>query len=198
MCSVGGNACGLPYDKNWGQWSRRRRTVCGTSPVWRSVNQCPLRSDSMRCPTCAADDTRVIDSRPADAGSAVRRRRRCETCSHRFTTYERYVPAAQVRKRDGTAQPFNPEKVRSGLESALADRPVPVDTVERLVARTEALFDTASSVTTEEIGRLVLEGLREVDEVAYLRFASVYKDFQGASDFEREMAAMENSPEPAG
>jgi transcriptional repressor NrdR len=95
-------------------------------------------------------------------------------------------------------QPFDPEKVRSGLESALADRPVPVDTVELLVARTEALFDSASSVTTEEIGRVVLEGLREVDEVAYLRFASVYKDFQGASDFEREMAAMENSPEPAG
>jgi len=151
----------------------------------------------MRCPTCVADDTRVIDSRPADGGSAVRRRRRCETCSHRFTTYERYVPAAQVRKRSGAVQPFDPEKVRSGLESALADRPVPVDTVERLVARTEALFDSASSVATEEIGRVVLEGLREVDEVAYLRFASVYKDFQGASDFEREMAAMETSPESA-
>lgn len=152
----------------------------------------------MRCPTCTADDTRVIDSRPADGGSAVRRRRRCENCSHRFTTYERSVPASQVRKRSGAVQPFDPEKVRSGLESALADRPVPVDTVERLVARTEALFDSASSVTTEEIGRVVLEGLREVDEVAYLRFASVYKDFQGTSDFEREMAAMEGSPEPSG
>ena len=151
----------------------------------------------MRCPTCADDDTRVIDSRPADGGSAVRRRRRCETCSHRFTTYERYVPAAQVRKRDGSVQPFDPEKVRSGLESALADRPVPADTVELLVARTEALFDAASLVATEDIGRVVLEGLREIDEVAYLRFASVYKDFQGASDFEREMAAMESSPEPA-
>jgi transcriptional repressor NrdR len=128
----------------------------------------------------------------------VRRRRRCETCSYRFTTYEKSVPAAQVRKRHGAVQPFEPEKVRLGLESALADRPVPVDTVERLVALTEALFDSASSVTTEEIGRVLLEGLREVDEVAYLRFASVYKDFQGASDFEREMAAMENSPEPAG
>jgi len=152
----------------------------------------------MHCPSCHTDDTRVIDSRPADGGSAVRRRRRCENCSHRFTTYERSVPAAQVRKRGGVLQPFDPEKVRAGLESALADRPVPADTVERLVARTEALFESSSSVTTEDIGRVVLDGLREVDEVAYLRFASVYKDFQGASDFEREMAAMEDSTEPAG
>ena len=171
-------------------------------PWWPPV-VCPsgherrLRSDSMRCPTCSADDTRVIDSRPADGGGSVRRRRRCETCSHRFTTYERYVPAAQVRKRDGALQSFDPEKVQAGLESALADRAVPADTVERLVARTEALFDSASLVSTEEIGRVVLEGLREVDEVAYLRFASVYKDFQGTSDFEREMAAMESSAEPA-
>lgn len=147
---------------------------------------------------CTADDTRVIDSRPAEAGAAVRRRRRCESCAHRFTTYERSVPSAQVRKRSGAMQPFDPEKVRAGLESALADRPVPADTVELLVARTEALFETMSSVTTEDVGRVVLEGLREVDEVAYLRFASVYKDFQGASDFEREMAAMEDSTEPAG
>ncbi len=75
---------------------------------------------------------------------------------------------------------------------------MPADTVELLVARTEALFESMSSVTTEDVGRVVLEGLREVDEVAYLRFASVYKDFQGASDFEREMAAMEDTTEPAG
>ena len=151
---------------------------------------------SMHCPVCAAEDTRVIDSRPAEAGSAIRRRRRCMTCEHRFTTYERSVPASQVRKRNGALQPFDPEKVRAGLESALADRPVPPDTVERLVARTEALFESMTAVTTEDIGRVVLEGLREVDEVAYLRFASVYKEFQGASDFEREMAAMEET-EPA-
>lgn len=152
----------------------------------------------MHCPVCNSGDTRVIDSRPAEAGAAVRRRRRCEACEHRFTTYERAVPAARVVKRNGTLQPFAPEKVRAGLESALADRPVPPDTVERLVARTEALFETMASVSTEEIGRVVLDGLREVDEVAYLRFASVYKDFQGASDFEREMAALEDSAEPAG
>jgi len=127
----------------------------------------------------------------------IRRRRRCMTCQYRFTTYERAVPSAQVRKRSGAMQPFDPEKVRAGLESALADRPVPPDTVERLVARTEALFETLAAVTTEDIGRVVLQGLREVDEVGYLRFASVYKDFQGASDFEREMAAMEETAEPA-
>lgn len=147
----------------------------------------------MHCPACDGADTRVIDSRAADGGAAVRRRRRCESCEYRFTTYERSVPAAQVRKRSGAIQAFDPEKVRAGLESALADRPVAPDTVERLVARTEALFETMPAVTTEDIGRVVLEGLREVDEVAYLRFASVYKDFQGASDFEREMAAMEES-----
>jgi len=152
---------------------------------------------AMHCPTCLGDDTRVIDSRPAEGGTAVRRRRRCEACEHRFTTYERSVPAAQLRKRSGVLQPFDPEKVRAGLESALADRPVPPDTVERLVARTEALFESMSSVTTQDVGRIVLDGLREVDEVAYLRFASVYKEFQGASDFEREMAALEESAEPA-
>ncbi len=123
----------------------------------------------------------------------MRRRRRCESCAHRFTTFERTVPAAQVRKRSGAMQPFVPEKVRAGLEAALADRPVPADTIERLVARTEALFETLPTVTTEDIGRVVLDGLREVDQVAYLRFASVYKDFQGASDFEREMAALEET-----
>lgn len=147
----------------------------------------------MLCPVCTSEDTRVIDSRSAESGHAVRRRRRCETCEFRFTTYERPVPAAQVLKRSGALQPFDPGKVRAGLESALADRPVAPDTVERLVARTEALFESMSSVSTEDIGRVVLDGLREVDEVAYLRFASVYKEFQGASDFEREMAALEEA-----
>ena len=101
-----------------------------------------------------------------------------------------------VRKRNGELQPYEPAKVRAGLESALADRSVPPDTVEHLVAQTDALFASGGVVATEDIGRVVLEGLRAVDEVAYLRFASVYKEFQGASDFEREMAAMEDSTPP--
>jgi len=103
-----------------------------------------------------------------------------------------------VQKRSGALQSFDPDKVRVGLESALADRPVPRDTVQLLVARTEELFDAASLVSTEDIGRVVLDGLREVDEVAYLRFASVYKDFQEASDFEREVAALEEAADSAG
>ncbi|MFQ5948474.1 MAG: transcriptional regulator NrdR [Acidimicrobiia bacterium] len=149
----------------------------------------------MRCPFCEADDARVVDSRPAEGGAAVRRRRRCAACGNRFTTYERREPALVVRKRDGRAEPFSVDKVRAGLESALTDRPVPAEALDELVRRVEALAaGSGPEVTTEQIGRAVLEGLRQLDEVAYLRFASVYKEFQGARDFEREMAALEDGP----
>ena len=98
-----------------------------------------------------------------------------------------------VRKRNGRLEPFDPDKIRRGLESALVDRPVPAGTIDRLVDRCEAhAREVATEISADEIGRLVLEGLREADHVAYLRFASVYKDFQGAGDFEREMAALED------
>lgn len=98
-----------------------------------------------------------------------------------------------VRKRDGRVEPFDSDKVRRGLDSALADRPLPSGTVGRLVARCETLArERATEVDADEIGRVVLEGLREVDHVAYLRFASVYKEFQDPRDFEREMAALED------
>lgn len=146
----------------------------------------------MRCPQCDADDTRVIDSRPVEAGSSIRRRRRCTTCGHRFTTYERRQPAVMVLKRDGSRERFRPDKVRAGLERALADRPVPDGAVDEIVKRVEAMADSgARDLSTEDIGRQVLAGLRALDHVAYLRFASVYKDFQGAQDFEREMAHLE-------
>lgn len=147
----------------------------------------------MRCPVCTTDDTRVIDSRPADQGDAVRRRRLCRVCGQRFTTYERVAPT-MVRKRDGSREPFDASKIRRGVENALADRPVPPGTMDRVVSRAEALkFSGATEVDAEDIGKAVLDELRAVDEVAYLRFASVYKEFQGASDFEREMAALEDS-----
>lgn len=146
----------------------------------------------MRCPLCAADETRVVDSRPSDAGSAIRRRRECQSCTHRFTTYERVAPALVVRKRDGSTEPFDARKIRRGLEAALADRPLPVGTIDGIVAEAEAMQrSNLAEVTADEIGRLVLERLRSVDEVAYLRFASVYKEFQAAEDFEREVAALE-------
>ena len=146
----------------------------------------------MRCPLCTTDDTRVIDSRPSEGGYVVRRRRRCSTCGYRFTTYETSTVVITVRKRSGAIEPFDARKVRRGLESALADRPVAADSVDAIIAEIEAAGKASGlELTSDDIGRLVLEGLRRVDEVAYLRFASVYKDFQGASDFEAEMAALE-------
>jgi transcriptional repressor NrdR len=146
----------------------------------------------MRCPFCATDDTRVVDSRPAQEGRAIRRRRKCEACGQRFTTFERPEVAVMVVKRDGSREVFDIAKVRRGMHSALADRPVPEEAVEALVAGIERSVHSGSAdVSSETIGHLVLEGLRTLDEVAYLRFASVYKEFQGARDFEREVAAME-------
>jgi transcriptional repressor NrdR len=146
----------------------------------------------MRCPFCGADDTRVVDSRPADGGRAIRRRRECLECGERFTTYERREPTVMVRKRDGSLQAFQSEKVGRGLASAVADRAVPADSLEDLVREIEVfVHDHGPVVSSDEIGRAVLRGLRQVDETSYLRFASVYKEFTGASDFEREMAALE-------
>lgn len=147
----------------------------------------------MRCPYCGAEDTRVIDSRPAEAGVAIRRRRACETCGERFTTYERRESAVMVLKRDGRIEPFAPEKIRGGVANALADREVEEGALDALAAAVEVRVRAhGGPVPTEEIGHWVLEALRPLDEVAYLRFASVYKEFEGASDFEREMAALED------
>src|SRR5690606_11774544 len=147
----------------------------------------------MRCPECQADDTRVIDSRPADDGAAIRRRRTCEACGARFTTYERWERALMVKKRSGVTEPFDSAKLSAGVGAALADRPASAAQISALVGDVERTIRTqGGTVESEEIGRVVLEHLREVDEVAYLRFASVYKEFQGAEDFEREMAALES------
>ena len=126
----------------------------------------------------------------------VRRRRSCTACGNRFTTYERADVTLSVRKRDGRVEPFEPQKIRHGLEQALADRPVAAGPLDRVVARIEAeLIDKGPQLDSDEIGRLVLAHLRDLDEPAYLRFASVYKDFEGAEDFEREMAEM--APQPS-
>ena len=148
----------------------------------------------MRCPSCGNEDTRVVDSRPADGGDAIRRRRECERCEHRFTTYERREPQLMVRKRSGRLEPFSGLKLASGLSAALADRDVSGSEVQALVAEVEsALRAVGPQVSSEEIGHEVLERLRDLDEVAYLRFASVYKDFQDAADFEKEMAELESA-----
>jgi transcriptional repressor NrdR len=150
----------------------------------------------MRCPECNADDSRVIDSRPADDGAAIRRRRLCETCDTRFTTYERCERTLMVRKRSGELEPFDATKLSAGVGAALADRPASATQVSSLVNEVGRRAKAAGGVVeSDEIGKAVLELLRAVDEVAYLRFASVYKEFQGAEDFEREMASLESATE---
>ena len=161
----------------------------GPRPVYASA--------LMECPFCDTPDTRVVDSRPADGGRSVRRRRECGECRHRFTTYERAEAASVVAKRDGSLEPFDPAKVRLGLERALADRRVRPSDVDRLVRSVENwMAEAGGEVASVAIGQRILEGLREIDEVAYLRFASVYKEFEGADDFEREMAALEGGEAP--
>ncbi|HYJ60090.1 MAG TPA: transcriptional regulator NrdR [Actinomycetota bacterium] len=152
----------------------------------------------MRCPWCDTDDDRVIDSRPADAGGAIRRRRQCSACGRRFTTYERIEDVGLVVvKRDGEREPFDREKVEAGIRKALAGRAVPNPRIDQMVDRIELrLRRKGPDVTSRQVGTEVLAALQKTDEVAYLRFASVYKDFQGATDFERELALLEKR-EPA-
>lgn len=148
----------------------------------------------MRCQMCQSAETKVVDSRSAEDGRAIRRRRECMMCNHRFTTFERATYQPLVRKRDGRLEPFSADKVRAGIEQALADRPVPAGIVEALVLETENLFGPETSIVSAgDIGDTVLAGLRAADQVAYLRFVSVYREFTGAVDFEREMAALEDS-----
>lgn len=146
----------------------------------------------MRCPKCEADDTKVIDSREASDGAAIRRRRLCVACQHRFTTYERpeEVPLL-VLKSSGAREIFDRLKLIEGVTAACKGRPV---TAQQITQLAEAIEDDlrllGSEVSTAHIGHEVLERLRSLDEVAYLRFASVYKDFDEAADFKREMVLL--------
>lgn len=143
----------------------------------------------MRCPWCSADDDKVVDSRAAEQGSAIRRRRACLSCGRRFTTYERIDDVGVVvRKRDGTKEPFDRDKLEAGIRKALSSRPVPNLAIEQMVQRIETkLRKKGPSITSQQIGLEVLAALRRTDHVAYLRYASVYKDFEGVEDFEREL-----------
>ncbi|MBK6767163.1 MAG: transcriptional repressor NrdR [bacterium] len=144
----------------------------------------------MRCPFCSTDDDRVIDSRPAKEGRAIRRRRECSKCGHRFTTYESIEDrVVQVIKSDGAREPFNREKVYRGLSIACIKRPVTAQMIETMTDAIEArvLADTAREVTAVQIGHWILEELGKVDEVAYVRFASVYKRYASVSEFREEL-----------
>ena len=149
----------------------------------------------MRCPLCRADDSKVVESRVADHGSAVRRRRECLTCAERFTTFERVDHAPlHVVKSSGCREPFDRSKVIAGLASATKGRGVSDEVLEMMVSRVEdAARLHGSEVTSSAIGLAVLDELRSVDDVAYLRFASVYKNFDAAADFHRELELLEKS-----
>lgn len=142
----------------------------------------------MRCPWCGESRDRVVDSREVDNGSAVRRRRECEVCSRRFTTFERVEPTGlMVVKRSGRREPFAREKLAGGIMSATKNRPFAASEIDALVDSVlTKVRSLGPEVTSEQIGAEVLDRLRELDEVSYLRFASVYKGFEGVGDFQRE------------
>jgi transcriptional repressor NrdR len=143
-------------------------------------------------------DDKVVDSRAAEEGSAIRRRRECLVCGRRFTTYERLeeVPFV-VAKRSGQREPFDRAKIVAGLAAAAKNRPVSVTDMQGLAADVEEeLRLSGHEVSTQQIGVAVLDRLRLLDEVAYLRFASVYKDFSGAVDFEREVVLLTKATAP--
>jgi transcriptional repressor NrdR len=144
----------------------------------------------MRCPQCGARETRVVDSRDLDDSATIRRRRECTVCSSRFTTYER-VEAARliVVKRDGVRQEFDRDKLVSGLRKALTRRPVPDDAPEQAADRIEAELRSAglTEIPSSRIGAAAMQELRSIDQIAYIRFASVYQSFEDLEDLKREV-----------
>ncbi len=148
----------------------------------------------MRCPKCGCQDDKVIDSRASREGATIRRRRECTACGHRFTTYEEVErEGLVVLKRDGRREEFSKEKLFSGIRKACQKRPISPKTIEDLVEKiVEAVTDKFDrEVPAEYIGKLVMDGLRETDDVAYVRFASVYRRFQEATDFVQEVKKLE-------
>ena len=144
----------------------------------------------MRCPKCGCQDDKVIDSRASREGATIRRRRQCIGCGHRFTTYEEIERGGLVvLKRDGRREDFSREKLLSGLKKACQKRPISLKVIEDLVERivNEITDKYEREVPAEAIGKLVMNSLRQLDEVAYVRFASVYRRFQEATDFVQEV-----------
>lgn len=144
----------------------------------------------MRCPYCSAGKTKVVDKRDSDAGAVTRRRRKCLECEGRFTTLERSETSALVIvKKDGRRQEFDRAKLRSSIQKACAKRPISAETIERMVDQIEAELRSrdALEVPSTIVGDLVVEKLRSIDHVAYIRFASVYRAFADLSSFEEEL-----------
>jgi transcriptional repressor NrdR len=149
---------------------------------------------AVRCPYCRHADSRVVDSREADDGQLIRRRRSCPECGKRFTTVEEAVLA--VVKRSGVTEPFSRTKIMSGVRKACQGRPVDEDSIALLAQRVEETVRArgAAEIPSHEVGLAILTPLRELDQVAYLRFASVYKSFDSLDEFEKEIAALRDTP----
>ena len=150
----------------------------------------------MRCPKCGCQDDKVIDSRASREGATIRRRRECLACAHRFTTYEEIERVGLVvLKRDNRREDFSREKLIAGIQKACQKRPVGAKTIEDFVERmvVEISDKYEREVPGEAIGRLVIAGLRQLDEVAYVRYASVYRRFQEATDFVQEVKKLEGA-----
>jgi transcriptional repressor NrdR len=153
----------------------------------------------MHCPFCQADDTKVIDSRLVAEGDQVRRRRECVSCSERFTTYEvSELLMPKLIKTDGVREPFNETKMRAGILRALEKRPVSTDEIEAAVNQIKYSLQASGEreVKSRVVGELVMEALKELDHVAYVRFASVYRSFQDLSEFQQEIERLQAGPLP--
>lgn len=153
----------------------------------------------MRCPFCGTDETRVIDSRLVGEGDQVRRRRECTACKERFTTYETVeLTLPRVIKHDGSREPFDEKKLRAGMTRALEKRPVGSDDVERAVSHIKhrLMANGEREVKSRDVGELVMEQLRALDQIAYVRFASVYRSFQDVAEFREEIERLEKRPTP--
>ena len=150
----------------------------------------------MRCPFCAHEDSQVKDSRPSEDGAAIRRRRQCEGCGARFTTFERVqLRDLTVIKKDGKREPFDRRKLERSVAIACRKRDIDSARVERLISGIQRQLETqGDEVTTAQIGEALMEGLKALDHVAYIRFASVYKDFSEAGDFAEIAGEVEADP----
>jgi len=153
----------------------------------------------MRCPFCSDMETKVIDSRLANEGDMVRRRRECTKCGERFTTFESAeLVMPRLVKRDGSRVPFDESKLRSGIQRALEKRPVKTEEIESAILRIKRKLRSTGDreVPSELLGSLVMQELRDLDDVAYVRFASVYRSFQDVQAFKEEIDRLENQPSP--
>jgi transcriptional repressor NrdR len=152
----------------------------------------------MRCPFCAHEDSQVKDSRPSEDGAAIRRRRQCEACGARFTTFERVqLRDLTVAKKNGEREPFDRDKLARSISIACRKRDISPDRIDRLISSIQRQLETrGDEVTTSQIGEAVMDGLRALDHVAYIRFASVYKDFSEPGDFAEIAGAVGEEPTP--